>query len=70
MKWTFLKKQTTLPPLWDWSNLTRSYPSILYSLLKTVLSSLDLLHPITVAFVRLSMWHISSILDKRLFIIT
>ena len=47
----FLTKQATPPPLRDRSNLTRSYPSISSSLLRTVLSSLVSLYPITVAFV-------------------
>ena len=50
----FLTKQATPPPLRDWSDLTRSYPSISGSLLKTVLSSLVSLNPITVAFVSLT----------------
>ena len=45
----FLSKQAT-PPLWDRSNITRSYSSILSLLLKSVLSSLVSLNPITVAF--------------------
>ena len=36
----FLTKQATPPPLRDRSDLTRSYPSISSSLLKTALSSL------------------------------
>ena len=50
----FLTKQATPPPLRDRSDLTRSYPSISSSLLKTVLSSLVSLNPITVAFVSLA----------------
>ena len=50
----FLIKQATPPPLRDWSDLTRSYPSISSSLLKTVLSSVVSLNPITVAFVSLA----------------
>ena len=58
----FLKKQATPPPR-DWSDLTRSYllgigqilPDLTRSsLLKTVLSSLVSLNPITVAFVSLA----------------
>ena len=51
----FLTKQATPPPLRDWSDLTRSYPSISSLLLKTVLSSLVSLNPITVAFGSLAM---------------
>ena len=52
----FLTKQATLPPLRNRSDLTRSsYPYISSSLLKTVLSSLVSLNPITVAFVSLAM---------------
>ena len=51
----FLTKQATPPPLWDHQGLTRSYPSISSSLLKTVLSSLVSLNPITAAFVSLAM---------------
>ena len=51
----FLTKQATPPPLQDQSDLTRPYPSISSSLLKTVLSNLVLRNPITVAFVRLAM---------------
>ena len=50
----FLTKQATPPPLRDRSDLTRSYPSISSSLLKTALSSLVSLNPITVAFVSLA----------------
>ena len=51
----FLKtKQAKPPPLWYWLDLTRSYPSISSSLLKTVLSSLVSLNPVTVAFVSLA----------------
>ena len=49
-----LTKQATPPPLRDSSDLTRSYPSISSSLLKTVLSSLVSPNPITVAFVSLA----------------
>ena len=50
----FLTKQATPPPLRGRSDLTRSYPSISRLLLKTVLSSLVSLNPITVAFVSLA----------------
>ena len=50
----FLTKQTTPPSLRDRSDLTRSYPSIPSSLLKTALPSLVSLNPITVAFVSLT----------------
>ena len=50
-----LTKQATPPPHGDRSNFTRSYPSISSSLPKTVLSSLVLLYPITIAFVSLAM---------------
>ena len=36
----FLTKQATPPPLRDRSDLTRSYPCVSSSMLKTVLSSL------------------------------
>ena len=49
----FLAKQATPPPPRDRSDLTMSYPSISSSLLKTVLSNLVSLNPITVAFVSL-----------------
>ena len=61
----FLTKQATPPPLRDRSDLTRSYPSISSSLLKTVSSSLVSLNPITVTFVSLAIYHISSILGRR-----
>ena len=64
----FLTKQATHPPLRNRSDLTRLYPSISISLLKTVLPSLVSLNPITVVFVSLAMQSISSILDRRLFI--
>ena len=47
----FLTKQATRPPLWNRSELTRSYHSTSSSLLKTVLLSLVSLNPITVALV-------------------
>ena len=50
----FLTKQATPPPLRDRSDITRSYPFISSSLLKTALSSLVLLNPITVAFFSLA----------------
>ena len=43
----FLAKQATPPPLRDWSDLTRSYLSISSSQLKTVLSNLVSLNPVT-----------------------
>ena len=51
----FLTKQATPPPLQDRSDLTRLYPSISSSQLKTVLSSLISPNPITVTFVSLAM---------------
>ena len=42
-----LAKQATPPPLQDWSDLTRSYLSISSSQLKTVLSNLVSLNPVT-----------------------
>ena len=51
----FLTKQDTPPPLRDRSDLARSYPSISSSMLKTVLSNLVSLNPITVAFISLAM---------------
>ena len=50
----FLTKQATPTPLRDRSDLTRSYSSISSSLLKTVLSSLISLNPITLTFVSLA----------------
>ena len=50
-----LTKQATPSPLWDHQDIARTYPSISSSLLKTVLSSLVSLNPITVAFVSLAM---------------
>ena len=50
----FLTKQAK-PHLRDPLDLTISFPSISSSLLKTVLSSLVSLNPITVAFVSLAM---------------
>ena len=64
----FLTKQATTPPLRDRSNLTRSYPSISSSLLKTVLASLVSLYPITVAVLSLAIQRISSVLGRMLFI--
>ena len=43
----FFKKQAT-PPIRDRPNFTRPYPSISISLIKTVLSRLIVLNPITV----------------------
>ena len=54
MNYEFLTKHTAPPPLRDWSDLTRSYPSISSSPLKNVLSSLVSLYPITVAVVSLA----------------
>ena len=64
----FLTKQATPLTLRDRSDLTRSYPSISSSPLKTVLPSLVSLKPITVAFVSLATQRISSILGRKLFI--
>ena len=64
----FLTNQATLRPLQNRSDLTWSYLSISISVLKTVFSSLVLCNPITVAFVSLAIFSISSILDRRLFI--
>ena len=44
----FFKKQATPPPIRDRPNFTRPYPSISISLIKTVLSRLIVLNPITV----------------------
>ena len=51
----FLSKQATPPPFRHQPNITGSYPSISSSLLKTVLSSLFSVNPITVAFVCLTL---------------
>ena len=64
----FLTKQATLPPLQGRSGFTRPYPSISSSLLKTVLSRLVSLNPITVAFVKEAVKRISFLLDRGLFI--
>ena len=47
----FFKKQATPPPIWYRPNFTRPYPSISISLIKTVLSRLIVLNPITALFV-------------------
>ena len=60
----FFTKQASPPPLRDFSNRTMSQPFISSSLLKTVLSSLVLLNPITLASVSLAMQRISSILNR------
>ena len=63
----FLTKQATFPPLRDRSDLTRSCPSISSSLLKFALSSFVSLNSITVTYVSLVMYRISSILGRSLF---
>ena len=50
----FLTKQTKLPSLRDWSDLTKPSPSISSLGSKTVLSSLVSLDPIAVAFFSLA----------------
>ena len=62
----FLTKQATLL-LRDHLKLTKSYPAISCSLLRTVLSNLVSRHPITAPFASLAMQYILSILDGRLF---
>ena len=62
-----LTKQATFSPPRDRSDLTRSCPSISSSLLKFALSSFVSLNSITVTYVSLVMYRISSILGRSLF---